>query len=340
MKQINIERKLQDALIKLNSEAGRSNFKKSIVIMTTTQKFSEDIKIFPTRTVDRYICLPIAIKKNITAKKIIKFFDSKVGVFFIDVENKIGGCENILSKNFSMLKKSKIFQIKSNDFTAESAFAFLSNFFIPLSNKKIFIIGSGNIGSKLALKLVECGCNVFIKNSTKNSTKKTANAINTLKPKECSNKIIPILTKIPKMDCIISFTRGDLAIDSELLKIVKKRGLILDGGTGTISKDALVLADNLGLTVMRLDTRKGFEAHVKLIIDTKNYMTEFYGYKKCGGFKIIAGGYIGNLGDIVVDNIKNPKKVLGVADGKGKLLENSHDFSKNLELVKQVIKQN
>jgi len=255
------------------------------------------------------------------------------------VENKVKNCENILPKVYPLIKKSKIFQIKSNDFTAESAFALLSNFFMPLSKKKILIIGSGNIGSKLALKLVECGSNVFIKNSTKFSTKNVTNAINTLKPKECSNKAISISTKIPKMDCIISFTRGIPVINSDLIKIVKKEGLILDGGTGTISDDALRLAGKLGLNVMRLDTRKGFETQTKLIIDTKMLLTEFHGYKKCKDFNIVAGGYIGNLGDIVVNDIKNPRKILGVADGKGKLLEDIQGYSKNLGLVRDIINQ-
>ena len=340
MKKNNTEKKMECAFKNMNSQAKILSSKKAIVIMTTTQTDFKNIKIFPLRIVNDFICLPIAIQKISDAKKIVNYFDSKIEAFFVDVENKMIGCENILQKIFPLIKKAKIFQIKSNDLTAEYTFALLSNFYVPLSSKKILILGSGNIGSKVALKLVESGSKIFIKNSTTSSTKKVAGAINILKPKECSNKVMPIIEKIPNVDCVISFTRGNLVIDTKILKIVKRGGLIIDGGTGTISKEARIIANNQGLTVMRLDIRKGFEFHTKLIMETGIFLSESYGFKKCENFKIISGGYIGDLGDVIVDNIKKPKNILGISDGNGKLLENYQDYSKNLEIANQHIKQN
>jgi hypothetical protein len=40
-----------------------------------------------------------------------------------------------------------------------------------------------------------------------------------------------------------------------------------------------------------------------------------------GGYSIVAGGVIGAAGDIVVDSISRPARILGVADGQGGLLE-------------------
>jgi hypothetical protein len=38
------------------------------------------------------------------------------------------------------------------------------------------------------------------------------------------------------------------------------------------------------------------------------------------GVPVIAGGIIGNEGDIVLDSIRNPTSVVGVADGEGSVL--------------------
>ena len=37
-------------------------------------------------------------------------------------------------------------------------------------------------------------------------------------------------------------------------------------------------------------------------------------------FNVVAGGVIGQKGDIVLDSINNPSLILGVADGKGSFL--------------------
>ncbi len=63
------------------------------------------------------------------------------------------------------------------------------------------------------------------------------------------------------------------------------------------------------------------EGHIfKLISNTSNSGT---------------GGYIGKKGDIVVDSIATPSRVIGVADGKGKLIA-VDDISQYTDLIKKV----
>ena len=43
---------------------------------------------------------------------------------------------------------------------------------------------------------------------------------------------------------------------------------------------------------------------------------------------MVSGGWIGQFGDIIVDNIYCPKQILGFADGKGGSHQKYYDFSK------------
>jgi outer membrane lipoprotein-sorting protein len=45
-----------------------------------------------------------------------------------------------------------------------------------------------------------------------------------------------------------------------------------------------------------------------------------YGRKLINNINIVSGGYIGAYGDLVVDNINRPSKIIGMADGKGKVI--------------------
>lgn len=78
-----------------------------------------------------------------------------------------------------------------------------------------------------------------------------------------------------------------------------------------------VLAE--GLYVCRVDSRTGFSAEISLVIETKK-MVSVMGSAMLSGVHVVAGGLIGRLGSVVVDSIKNPTRVIGIADGLGGIL--------------------
>ena len=66
------------------------------------------------------------------------------------------------------------------------------------------------------------------------------------------------------------------------------------------------------------------------------------GIIKVGSLTLVAGGVIGNRGDIVLDSIMNPQYPLGVADGTGRLLKPRNITKKdktNLDEAMKLIRQ-
>lgn len=316
--------------------------KSAIALTVTTKKFKENIRYLPYRHLTDFLCLPIAINDDKILEKIIRKTDGKIDIIFVDIENKLKNCQNLFQKVIEFSKKSKIFPIKGNDFTADATFFLLISKLGILNQKKICILGSGNIGSKLAIKIVESGTDVYIINSTINSSIKSAQAINTIKPKECKNKAIPILKKqIPNnLDVVIGFTRGIPVITKNLVLKINKGGLLIDGGTGTVKENAIHYCEENKIDLIRIDIRNSFKSHSELTLVSNNFINLIQGKKTMGKFKIVSGGIIGNIGDIVVDNISNPNQIIGIADGKGGLLKNKKNFEKNLLFVSKKFKIN
>ncbi len=314
---------IENEVKKLKKQSRKLKKKTSIIITLTTQKSNWKMKIFPVRILENIICLPIGIKNDTDAIEIIKKFDGVVNIFFIDAENKLIKCQDLLQKTQKIIKKSTVYPIKGNDFSADAAYAIILEIFKNVNHKNFCVVGAGNIGSKVALKLIELGSNVFILNSNYSSSKKTASAINTLKPNECIQKAKPIdKLKIPeKLDGILGFTRGVPVITSDFVKKIKKGGILFDGGTGTITDEAIKYAKIKKLKVLKLDIRMGFESNIILMQNTRKLILEISGKKKMNGFDLVSGGHIGNHGDIVVDNFKKPTKIFGVANGCGGLLD-------------------
>jgi len=189
--------------------------------------------------------------------------------------------------------------------------------------------------------LLESGAKVFIINSNKKSSLRVANALNTIKPVECTEKAVPTSKgDLPQgLDCIIGFTRGIPVITKEILSLVKKGGLILDGGTGTISPNVIQQARRRGLKVFKVDSRMGFSSQANFMLHTEKLIFDISGIRKMKGFNIVAGCVIGDKGDVIVDNISKPTRVLGVADGKAKILVNHNLFKKHVDTVNKLIRK-
>lgn len=331
--------KLDIALKSIKKEALRTQCKSAIIINVTTQKFTEDLLILPTRYLKEYVCLPIGIKDDHIGIRLGNYIDGKIDTIFVDAENKLVRCKNIFDKISCIIKKSKVYAIKGNDIAADATFSVVCTIMKPITNKKICIIGSGNIGSKVALKMVECGAKIFILNSNKKSSEDTAHAINILKPRECKDTANPVNKKnIPhEIDGIIGFTRGIPVITKEMISLLKNDGFVLDGGSGTITPEGIEEANRRKITILRLDVRMGFISHANLMLNTENLISNIFGTTKINGINIVAGGAIGNKGDIIVDNIKKPRKILGIADGKGKTLRNIKKYRNDIKIVSRKI---
>ena len=65
------------------------------------------------------------------------------------------------------------------------------------------------------------------------------------------------------------------------------------------------------------------------------------GFKKIKDIPIVAGGFYGKLGNVVVDSIYSPTEIIGIADGKGGLIRKNYSSldKKKLKIINSWIKK-
>lgn len=235
---------------------------------------------------------------------------------------EISEAGNLSSACFDYIKKSLFYEFKANDLTVEAVWAFLSDKIKVLSGKKISVIGAGNIGAKLALKLVECGAmvNICRRNEYKGYT--IANAINLIKPESTIASVSysnDMLKSCFLTDVILGCTDGKPVLEWEHICVSKKDSIIIDVGKGSISKDAVKKATETGKIIYRADVTAALDALLMLLIRNKE-ITESAGRTRISGMNVISGGIYGKKGEAVIDNIITPSVVMGIADGEGDLM--------------------
>ena len=161
-----------ERLIKDLIDKSKKSKKKACFIISNTSRNDKKNYLTPIRTSRNCIYAGAVIFDDNTTEKICRFIDGNVKYIFLDTEKKAATSNykknpiNIERTAREILKNSKIFYFKANDLAVEAASNFLEFLFSKdirnISNKKVLILGSGNVGFKLGLKFIERGVKVFL----------------------------------------------------------------------------------------------------------------------------------------------------------------------------------
>jgi len=71
---------------------------------------------------------------------------------------------------------------------------------------------------------------------------------------------------------------------------------------------------------VRVDMRPSLAASALELIGMRKLVEQHMGREAWDGVSVVAGGLIGRKGDVIVDSVRHPTRVIGIADGKGGIL--------------------
>ncbi len=204
-----------------------------------------------------------------------------------------------------------------------------------IGGKKILILGSGNIGTKLGIKLVESGGNVFLYRRKIKILKNIINTINNIIPKGTLAKakmIKNLKLSLNKFHIIVGATGGKSILTSDHVKSFKSDVIIIDIGKGIFKKEALKLALNNNINMYRLDVTPAYNAYLENIKTTQKIHN--FNLKRSliyRNFKLVKRGMLSDENSIIVDNVNSPKKIYGISDGYGSFKKIQKKTLKNLQ---------
>jgi hypothetical protein len=280
----------------------------------------------------KFIYFGAIIFNNSSATKIAKLVDGKVDFILVDIEKKV--ISALKNKNEIIniercvkdeIKKTKLFTYKGNDLTVQAGETLINYIFVNdkrgVGGKKILILGSGNVGFKLALKLVESGADDYLYRRNKKILKKMVFAINSVIPKATVAKarmVDKLGDDLKQFDVILGTTNGKSIININQVNTFKKDITVIDIGKGIFKKKALIEAINKKINIYRLDVTPAYDGYLENIFSTGKIndlsVQKSRIYKK---LKLVKKGILSSENSIIVDNVKSPKRIYGISDGYG-----------------------
>lgn len=342
---------LQEVVQKILKIAKEEDKLTGFCIGNTAKMDSNGAYYTPIRNTSIMVTGGIIVYSEKQALDIAKFVDGKVQYILVDAEKKVpdtmslsGEPANIERAVREIIQKSTLWLYKGNDLSVEAVDNLLSYLtkddLQGIGGKQTAILGSGNIGSKLALKLVERGAKVVITRRDKKKLTSITRALNYIKPIYTTAEITCTSDNEKAAmgaEILIGVTSNPI-ISREMIKNLALNSIVVDVGKGAFQSEAIQIAEEMGIAIYRLDVGAAFEGMIHRLWAMENTLSNKFGRCLFHGETIVSGGLLGRKNEFVVDNVCHPKEIFGIANGKGDFVrELSEEQAMRIEKLQKVI---
>lgn len=289
-----------------------------LCLATTANVNNPPVLVGSLRLVDGILAGNLIFRETASLPEVIKRFDGLVSCFFVDCEVKAG--IGLGAAVLELIPPNRRHFFKPNDFTVEAADEWVAQRIPSLEGARVAIVGAGNIGAKLALRLAERGSEVRLVGRRIAILEATVQGLSAILRGSGAVIAYPsILEACSRADVIIGCTQGIAAIDTEAVGI-SQASLLLDVGNGCFTPGAIAAAQERGLSLEVLSPTAGWEGFLRRYAATRKLQQGLGRRQLDSGVWIVSRGIMGAIGDVLVDDISQPARVVGVCNGMGDLL--------------------
>lgn len=229
---------------------------------------------------------------------------------------------NLAKACHDRIHKSRFYEFKPNDITANAVWHLVSKKLQFLSGRRIAIIGCGNIGFKLALKLLESDATVNLVRRDVHAGFHLANTMNMIKPASTlahANFTTDGLKAAYRCDALIGCSSEPEVVTWDMVAAMHQDGFVVDVGKGNLTPEAIEKSLKRGMQVIRADITAALDGEIITILRNEKLLEEEMGRNTVSGLTLVSGGVFGLAGDLVVDKAAAPAVFFGVSDGAGEL---------------------
>lgn len=301
------------------------------IVLSTTSKKEVVSKTLPDKWIDNNFHENYLVGHKEYLNEILNKNIDKDIFYIADCEKKqsLSLYDEVLNSN------SCVIDYKPNDLTMEAADLAILNYFNGnISNKSIGIYGTGNIAFKLALRLSERNAKVYIFGR---NNQKISLCVEALKQITFDESLVFYGDNNSRVDAFVSFVGAESVVTVEYTDYLSANTLCIDGGIGNFSKEFIETALTNGHDVRRLDVRQSQEIMDGYINSRLgSQFNRIIGRNTIGGYSVVAGGIIGQEGEVIIDRIVQPTRVIGIANGIGGVKNESNLNAEEHTKIKEV----
>ncbi len=291
----------------------------------------------------------VIVRDEETATAVAGLVDGNVEYVFVDDEKKIrkiyygkNDVGNIEQAVRCVVKKSKLLTYKGNDLAVEATDMLLANIVSETGGIRVAVIGLGNLGSKIALKLVERGMHVSVFRRDQKKLRTIVDGLNQAKSEYTLAKITSakdISEACRGAQVVIGVANEKRIITKNMLRYTTLGVVLIDAGKGCFADD---VTDDASFLVYRLDISIIQKQLFIALIQARKLYGKHMGRRVISDLDetVISMGLFGRCGEVIVDDIESPSTIVGISAGDGSLEKNTPYIQERIDILRRFFKIN
>ena len=122
---------------------------------------------------------------------------------------------------------------------------------------------------------------------------------------------------LSKASSVLVWPAGTAWFGQHFAKRLSKGAYVLDAGIGAILPDGIAEAQRRGCLLLRVNIWPALTGTLSAAHESLLENRDAFGWETIDSVPVVAGGAMGRSGDVIVDSVKHPTRVIGVCDGQG-----------------------
>jgi len=209
----------------------------------------------------------------------------------VDCDQKLPTSDAIVAQARATIPPERLLLYSDNQAWFDSSLDMIQRIEQGVTTRSVLLCGTGPLADQMTYTLPRLGARV-------------------VRPHEAD--------RLEGIGIVIGASQKSESIDEALVSRLAPDTAIYDIGIGNLTAGAADLARTRQLRLYRLDNRAGISSVIVRLLETDYMVSKLMGHVRVKDVDIVAGGLLAPPGAVIVDDIRNPTVILGVADGRGR----------------------
>jgi 4-hydroxy-2-oxovalerate aldolase len=280
----------------------------------------------------------VTVSNHEQLNTVLQSADGQVDVVLLDTDRKPFGPQDAVAAAHDLLKQTRLLTYSdSHTWVQAVKNQVISLLHGGLENAQLVIAGDHTRSRLLALQLLTFGAKVTILTNEQVAPDyvEKMRFFTSRGEITCSqHHQLEAAQHLQLANAVIVWSEGDPCFGAEMVSHLPETAFLLDAGIGSILSDGLQAAREHNIRTIRVNIWPTMAGTLLAAHESARINDSALGWDTLDGVPVVAGGAIGDAGVVIIDSIRNPTRVIGVADGNGSLLP--HYTPADAERVRQV----
>ena len=317
---------LELLLRELRARAVKSGKFSAVNVVTGEKALAEFVVSGNIHATQSHVVGSVELTSDDQLRAVLNLAEGRVDVVLLDVDRKPFGPANAVETAQAMLKQTALLTYLDSRVWIEAVEGQVVRLLHEqLHDVHIVIAGDHPRSRFLALRLAERGAHIALL-ADPERTPETA-SLNHIRSLSHEGPELNLTLMKAEAGCafdalstarvVVVWPAAQVWFGKRFAHRVSKDAYVCDAGIGSIPSDGMAEAQRRGCLLLRVNIWPALTGCLAAAHESLLETSDALGWEILAGVPVVAGGAMGQSGDVIVDSVRHPSRVIGVCDGRG-----------------------